>query len=117
MIFEVNSIKVAKGIEYLVRCEKFQSYNLVVLLPVDGKPFPKMCHSKEWKKVREYPFAGIADEIIERYKKLNAIVVLVKHDEIVLVDLISYLTLELKCSYKGALSYLEYVLLWRDWCW
>lgn len=111
MIFEVNSFKVAKGIEYLVRCEKFQSYNLVVLLPVDGKPFPKMCHSKEWKKVREYPFAGIADEIIERYKKLNAVVLLVKYDKIVLVDLIGFFTLELKCSYKGALSYLEYVLL------
>jgi hypothetical protein len=111
MIFEVNSIKVAKGIEYLVRCEKFQSYNLVVLLPVDGKPFPRMCHSKEWKKVREYPFAGIADEIIERYKKLNAVVLLVKYDKIVLVDLIGFFTLELKCSYKGALSYLEYVLL------
>jgi hypothetical protein len=24
-------------------------------------------------------------------------------------------TLKLKCSYKDALSYLEYILLWRDW--
>ena len=114
MVFEVNSIEVARGIEYVVRPQNFRSPNLVVFLPVSGTPFPKICHSKEWENNHAPILSDLTNETVEYYKKLNAIVITVEHDKIMLIDLTGA-TLKLRCSYKDALSYLEYVLLWRDW--
>lgn len=112
MVFEVNSIEVAKGIEYVLKRERFRDPNLVILLPGDNNPLPKICHGEEWKRVQEYILIDFSDETIERYKKLNAIAVIVECDSITIADLMGFAILELNCSYEEALTYLEYVLLW-----
>ena len=110
MVFEVNSIEVARGIEYVARPQRFRSPNLVVILPVNKTPFPRICCSKEWENGREPILKNLTDETIECYKRLNAIVIIVEYDQIKFANLTGA-TLKLKCSYKDALSYLEYVLL------
>jgi hypothetical protein len=111
MVFEVNSIEVAKGIEYVLKRDRFRDPNLVILLPGDDNPLPKICHGEEWKKVQEYILIDFSDETIERYKKLNAIALIVEFDSITIADLMGFAILELNCSYEEALTYLEYVLL------
>ncbi len=110
MVFEVDSIDVAKGIEYVVKHETFSGINLVVLLPKDKHPFPKICHGGEWKDVQGFLWSGLSDETIMRYKELNAIVVVLKSNQIVIIDIVEFMVLEHSCSYCDALSYLEYLL-------
>ena len=111
MIFEVNSIKVAKEIEYVVRYETFRAINSVVLLPGDNEPFPRICHGGGWKKVQEFIGVGVMRETIERYRELNAIVITLNPNRIEIIDLAEFMVLVLNCPYEDALSYLEYLLL------
>lgn len=110
MVFEVNSIKVAKGIEYVLTDKSFSGVNLVVLLPKGKHPFPKICHGGEWKDVKGFSWLDMTAETVMRYMKLNAIVVAIKSDQIVIIDIAEFMVLELNCSYNDALSYLEYLL-------
>ena len=110
MVFEVDSIEVAKGIEYVVRHETFSGTNLVVLLPKGKYSFPKICHGGEWKDVQGFFWSGLTAETIMRYKKLNAIVVTLRFNQIMIIDITEFMVLELNCSYNDALSYLEYLL-------
>ena len=110
MVFEVDSIKVAKGIEFVVRHEIFLGSNLVVLLPKGNYPFPKICHGGEWKEVKGFTWLDMTVETVMRYMKLNAIVVAFKSNQIVIIDIAEFKILELNCSYCDALSYLEYLL-------
>ena len=109
MVFEVNSIKVAKGIEYVIRHETSLGSNLVVLLP-NKHPFPKICHGGGWKEVKGFVWLDLTAETVSRYMTLNAIVVALKSNQIVIIDIAEFMVIELNCSYNDALSYLEYLL-------
>lgn len=110
MIFEVDSIAVAKGIEYVLKHEKFLGVNLVVLLPKGKYPFPKICHGGEWKEVKGFSWSYLTAETVMRYIKLNAIVIALKSNQIVIIDIAEFMVLESNSSYNDALSYLEYLL-------
>ena len=110
MIFEVDSIEVALGIEYVVKHQKFHGANLVVLLPKDDDIFPDICHGGGWKDVREFVWSGLSKEIVDRYRKLKAIIVTIESGQIVIIDIVGLKILELNCSYADALSYLRYLL-------
>ena len=112
MIFEVDSIVVAKGIEYVVKHEKFQGANMVVLLPKDGDFFPEICHGGEWKNVPGFIWSGLTEETIDWYSSHRAILISFKASQIVIIDIVGLKILELNCSYADALSYLEYLLYW-----
>lgn len=111
MVFEVNSLKVALGIGYVVKRDKYRDPNLVVLIPKDDDPLPKISHGVEWKNVEEFLLCGFSDESIAKYEKTNAIAISVESDDnIIILDLTSFKVLELNCSYEEALMYLEYVM-------
>ena len=110
MVFEVDSIKVARGIEFVVRNEAFFGSNLVVLLPKGKHPFPKICHGGEWMDVKRFTWLDLTVETVRRYMELNAIVVAFKSNHVVIIDISGFMILELNCSYNDALSYLEYLL-------
>jgi hypothetical protein len=110
MIFEVDSIEVAKGIEYVVKHERFQGANLVVLLPKDDDIFPDICHGGGWKDVQGFIWSGLSEEIVDRYRKLKAIIITFGSGQIVIIDIVGLKILELNCSYADALSYLRYLL-------
>lgn len=112
MIFEVDSIEVALGIEYVVRHQKFHSANLVVLLPKDDDIFPDICHGEGWKDVRGFIWSGLSEEIVDRYRKLKAIIITIESGQILIIDIVCLKILELNCSYADALSYLRYLLYW-----
>ena len=112
MIFEVDSIEVALGIEYVVRHQKFHSANLVVLLPKDDDIFPDICHGGGWKDVRVFIWSGLSEEIVDRYRKLKAIIITIESGQILIIDIVGLKILELNCSYADALSYLRYLLYW-----
>jgi hypothetical protein len=110
MIFEVDSIEVAKGIEYVVKHERFQGANLVVLLPKDDDIFPDICHGGGWKDVQGFIWSGLSEEIVDRYRKLKAIIITFGSGQIMIIDIVGLKILELNCSYADALSYLRYLL-------
>lgn len=110
MIFEVDSIEVALGIEYVVRHQKFHGANLVVLLPKDADIFPDICHGGGWKDVRGFIWSGLSEEIVDRYRKLKAIIITIESGQILIIDIVGLKILELNCSYADALSYLRYLL-------
>ena len=110
MIFEVDSIEVALGIEYVVRHQKFHGANLVVLLPKDDDIFPDICHGGEWKDVQGFIWSGLSEEIVDRYRKLKAIIITIESGQILIIDIVGLKILELNCSYTDALSYLRYLL-------
>lgn len=112
MIFEVNSIRVAKGIEYVLKHKNFQMANMVVLLPKDDDFLPEICHGREWKRVQEFIWCGLSEETINRYRKHRAIIITFNNTQIVIIDIVGFMILELNCSYRDALSYLEYLLYW-----
>ena len=110
MIFEVDSIDVALGIEYVVRHQKFYGTNFVVLLPKDDDIFPDICHGGGWKDVQGFIWSDLSKEIVDRYRKLKAIIITFGSGQIVIIDIVGLKILELNCSYADALSYLRYLL-------
>lgn len=118
MLFEVNSFSVAKGIDYVIQRDEYREPDLVVILPKGDNPLPRMVHGDDWKIVECFLIADFDRSTIEKYKANNAIILSINHEEITIIDLNGYAILELKCEYREAVEYLEYLYhtVWPSWC-
>ncbi|MBR6907375.1 hypothetical protein IKN40_02475 [bacterium] len=109
MLFEVNSFSVAKNIDYVIQRDSFREPDLVVILPKDETPLPVMIHGNDWKAVDYFVLVDFDKTSIEKYNTLNAVIISVRLNEITIIDLSGYAILELKCEYREAVEYLEYL--------
>ena len=66
-------------------------------------------HGDDWKIVECLLIADFDRSTIEKYKANNAIILSINHEEITIIDLNGYAILELKCEYREAVEYLEYL--------
>ena len=81
-----------------------------VCLSICGDFFPEICHGGGWVDVQGFIWSGLSEEIVDRYRKLKAIIITFKSGQIVIIDIVGLKILELNCSYADALSYLRYLL-------
>ena len=109
MLFEVNSFSVAKNIDYVIQRDDYREPDLVVILPKDTTPLPVMIHGNDWKTVDCFILIDFDKTSIEKYRALNAIIIEVKSNNITFYDISGFAMLELKCEYRDAVEYLEYL--------
>ena len=112
MLFEVNSFYVAKNIDFVIQRDAYREADLVVLLPDNYDPLPMMVHGNDWKIVDCFVLVDFDKTSIEKYRALNAIIIEVKSNNITFYDISGFAMLELKCEYRDAVEYLEYLFQW-----
>ncbi|MBQ9553632.1 hypothetical protein IJU97_01350 [bacterium] len=110
MVFEVTSLKIAKGLGFVVVPQYSWEYNQVVISPENDEPLPSLIHGEGWVKVSGYYVAEISKENYDRYLYLNALVIQVWRNRVTIFDLAGLAYIEIKKSYDEALCFLEYYL-------
>ena len=109
MLFEVNSFYVAKNIDCAIQRDDYREPDLVVILPKDNTPLPVMVHGNDWKSVECFVLIDFDKISIKKYRAMNAVIISVRANDITIIDLTGYAILELKCKYREAVEYLEYL--------